>query len=373
MSLGRRQFISSLLAAGLFPALSSVLQASEIIDKEAWLSAQGKDSGRYGLGWVNEFGVPNTVLSGFRGHGVVLHPFKQSTVIMFARRPGTECIEVNYHTGMVSQSFQCAENRHLFGHGCFSGDGSVLFSVESDYQSGAGKIGIRDSQNYQLLGEYESYGVGPHEIKMMPDGNTLVIANGGIQTHPDSGRKKLNIESMQSSLIYLDSENGKKIAEFHVTESKASIRHVDVAIDGTVAIAMQVQRTAMGHDRTVALSAIQKPNKLIELLVGPEPLIVQMKDYMGSVTINNESRLAGFTSPRGNVVAFWHIDELKFVGYHAFYDVCGIAVSSDQKRFIISNSSGQVRQLDAWTLLEVKEKRVTLPNIHWDNHLLVTG
>ncbi len=95
-----------------------------------------------------------------------------------------------------------------------------------------------------------------------------------------------------------------------------------------------------------------------------------MKDYMGSVAINNKARVAGFTSPRGNLVAFWHLDNQQPLGYHRLHDVGGIAVSHDQEHFVISNSSGQIRHIHALTFQETREKRLELPGIHWDNHLL---
>ena len=149
--------------------------------------------------------------------------------------------------------------------------------------------------------------------------------------------------------------------EFQVPEAKASIRHLDIAPDGTVAIAMQVQREAMKTDGLVPLGAIQKPGKSIQLLSEPERLIAGMNDYMGSVAINSESRIAGFTSPRGNLVGFWDIDSYDFKGYHQLHDVCGIAVSQDKKHFMISNSLGEVRELDGQNLKENQANRAVYP------------
>ena len=235
---------------------------------------------------------------------------------------------------------------------------------------GVGKIGIRDSSTFQQIGEFDTFGVGPHDIKLMPDGRTLVIANGGIMTLPKSGRKKLNLPDMTSSLIYMDLMTGQKIDEFRVPESKASIRHLDIAEDGTVAIAMQVQRNVMEHGDVVPLGAFHKPGKSIELLTDPERLIKGMNDYMGSVVINNKHRVAGFTSPHGNLVGFWHMDTLEFKGYHKLKDVCGIAVSLDDSCFYISNSLGHVRELDSISLKENTKNRWINRENAWDNHML---
>ena len=85
----------------------------------------------------------------------------------------------------------------------------MLFTTENDYNGKRGVLGIRDSQSLQPVGEYATDGLDPHDVQLLPDGKTLVVANGGIETHPDFGRRKLNLDTMQPSLVYLDSETGK--------------------------------------------------------------------------------------------------------------------------------------------------------------------
>ncbi len=257
-TLNRRGFLLSALALGLSPTLRASPQNAQN-QRQYWVSAQGRKSEKYSLSWVDEeTHQVDIALSGFRGHGMSQHPLYPASLLMYSRRPGNTVIQVNLKTGRLENQFKCAENRHLFGHGCFSQDGKTLFTTEADPLTGEGKIGIRDAQTYAVIGEYESHGIGPHELKLMPDGKTLVIANGGILTHPDSGRKKLNLDTMKSSLIYIDVANGEKLAAFEVDEPKASIRHLDVATDGTVAFAMQVQRVATSHQNTVPLGGIHK-------------------------------------------------------------------------------------------------------------------
>jgi hypothetical protein len=38
---------------------------------------------------------------------------------------------------------------------------------------------------YKQIGEFEAHGMEPHDIALLSDGRTMVIANGGIRTHPD--------------------------------------------------------------------------------------------------------------------------------------------------------------------------------------------
>src|SRR3546814_9184204 len=70
---------------------------------------------------------------------------------------------------------------------------------------------------------------------------TLAVCNGGIRTHPDFPRAKLNLATMRPSLAYIDRHKGRLIAEARWPDDRhqLSIRHLDVATDGTVAFGMQ--------------------------------------------------------------------------------------------------------------------------------------
>lgn len=382
MSLTRRQCLQQGVGAALLVSSPSLFAQKFVTQPElelfdGWFSAQGSVPESYGYGadlLLNRSGqkqVKRAVgLSGFRGHGAAQHPVLSQRVLMFGRRPSTESIEVDLNTGEVTKRFSAQPNRHFFGHGAFSEDGKTLFTVEADLKRNVGVIGIRDAETYQWLGEYDSYGVGPHQMMLMPDGKQLVVANGGILTRPESGRKKLNLETMRSSLAYIDIASGQLNSKWLVPESKASIRHLDVAPDGTVALAMQVQREACQHEKLVALTAVHKPDREIQLFEHPEVVVEQMADYVGSVAIHPHSRIAGFTSPRGDVVGFWNIDSGEFSGYHAMRDVCGIAASKHKSSFVVTNSYGMVHSLDATSIEEHVEQRKHYPSMAWDNHMI---
>ena len=47
---------------------------------------------------------------------------------------------------------------------------------------------------FRRIGEFDNHGIGTHDISVSDDGRMLVIANGGIETHPDFGRTKLNLD-----------------------------------------------------------------------------------------------------------------------------------------------------------------------------------
>jgi hypothetical protein len=377
--LSRRLFSQGLLSLGAsVPLLShSAFDLSwfgfdnSSNNRERFLSAQGRNSEHYSLGWIEpKEEVSKQVLTGFRGHGLCQNPMKPEQVIMFSRRPGLQGIRINTLTGKQDAVFNSTTDRNMQGHGCFSADGTLLYCVESETSTGLGKITIRDGETLMQVGEFDSYGIGPHEMALMPDQTTLVVANGGLLTHPDSSRKVLNHASMRSTLSYINSHTGDLISEHQVPESKASIRHLDVSEDGSVAMALQIQRKAMNHDEFSPLAAIHKQGQDIKLLQASDTLMNKLNDYMGSVKIHNASRTVAFTSPKGNLVLFWNLDNFTLQGYHGFHDVCGLAISQDNKYFVLSNSAGKIRQINAHDLKENIKKRLTFPTKNWDNHML---
>jgi len=341
-------------------------------EQELWISAQGRDKDSYSISWAgNDRDKTEQVLSGFRGHGLSQNPTRPEQVIMFARRPGTIGLSINVLGDEAPQPFHSPPGHHMHGHGCFSADGQFFYSAESDYRTGEGKIIVRRSDNLQQVSEFSSHGIGPHEIALMPDGKTLAIANGGLLTHPDQGRKVLNLDSMRSTLSYVDIQNGELITELTVEEEKASIRHLDVASNGHVALAIQVQRKGMQHGELVPLAALHKPGKdQLESLHAPEALTLKLNDYMGSVRLHAEKNLAAFTSPKGDLAMFWDTRDLSLQGYHAFHDVCGLTLTQDNKHFVLSNSAGKLRFIDSTSLKENKSKRLYFPETSWDNHML---
>lgn len=369
----RRTFLKRITSALVAPALLPIsgIAAQNTHRREFFVSAQGAEATNRGVSYLSPTtGRVSRIQTPFRGHGASQHPTIPSLLVMYARRPGTSGVVVNLESGEIEQTFEATNQRHFFGHGCFSQDGKYLYTTEADLLTGQGKIGVRDGLTFKHLGEFDSGGIGPHEIKLMPDGKKLAIANGGILTKPESGRKKLNLDTMRSTLTYANRNNGEIIEQVTVPEPKASIRHLDVTDNGEVVFGMQIQRGAAGHENPVPLGATHRIGEAARLLKAPEALIYQMNDYCGSVAVNSAKQTAGFTSPRGDVVAFWKINDGQFAGYHQLQDVCGITTSADQRYFVVSNSFGHIRQIDAFSMRENRSKQQVFSETHWDNHMI---
>ncbi len=100
--------------------------------------------------------------------------------VAFARRPGRFGVAVPLGAAEPVW-FSAKSDRHFFGHGVFSADGRRKHTTENDYERGVSVIGVHPADaGYRQIGELPSHGVGPHDLAILSDRRTMVIANGGI-------------------------------------------------------------------------------------------------------------------------------------------------------------------------------------------------
>ncbi len=314
----RRGFLAGLVSASVLPAPSWA-----DVGSPGFVTAAKTSSGDFVLvGLSDHLGELFRLPLPSRGHAAAAHPTRPEAV-GFARRPGTYALVIDCRSGAISAQMQAPEGRHFYGHGAFSADGSVLFTSENDFEAGRGVIGVWDAvRSYRRIGEFDSGGVGPHELSLMPDGQALIVANGGIDTHPDSGRTKLNIPTMRPnlSLIGLDGTI-LDVAEPPVALRRNSIRHLDVRADGRVAFGMQWQSDMHTTPPLVGTYGTGQG-----LVIAPENETWRdMHAYVGSVRFARDGTDIAVTSPRGGMVVELDADSLEPVARVLRPDVCGVA------------------------------------------------
>ncbi len=337
--------------------------------KLRFLSASTREEHFYSVSSFDSSGkVAFSIPTGMRLHSGVFHPLDSHIVVIFARRPGTQLLIVDANKGQVLSTIECPKDRHFYGHGCFSGDGSYLYTAENDYEKGVGTIGIWDGKDYSRLGEMNSYGIGPHDVHLLSDSKTLVVANGGIRTHPDYQRRKLNLDSMQPALVYIDAENGTLIQSIAIQNRSLSTRHLALTGDDKVLIAMQYEGP---KEDVVPLVGIQNGNSAIQMFQGPEDELRRMRHYTASICFHPQSGVIGVTCPRGNIVTFWQVNTLTWVKTLEIADAGGIAMNQENSHFVITTGSGRVFLVNPVNF----EQRLLYVDktLGWDNHLICSA
>ena len=353
----RRSFLAGMLAAGLCPGPSWA-----DVGSPAFLAAARIPEGSHALFGLTERGeITFRLPLPSRGHAAAAHPSSPEAVV-FARRPGTFALVLDCRSGALRSRIETPAGRHFYGHGTFSSDGSLLFTTENDYSMARGVVGIWDaSRGYVRTAEVLSGGTGPHDMILMPDGTTLAVANGGIDTHPDSGRAPLNLPTMSPNLSYLDL-SGRIVDQFEPESAlrKNSIRHLALAADETVCFAMQWQGDPLQRP---PLLGIHRRGGQARFCSAPPRVHVRMKGYAGSIAAAKGGNLVAVTSPRGGVAQIFDVRRETYSGQYACPDICGVSRSG--AGFAVTAGTGLIAGLNGNSEIWRRDAAC-----QWDNHLV---
>lgn len=368
MAIDRRTLLGAFASAPLLSLTSIVAHASGG-PGSLYISARKKGGTHFVTGMASDGRIVFDLPLPARGHSSAIHPARPE-VVHFARRPGTFARVIDTAAGQVAAEIEARPDRHFYGHGAFSPDGALLYATENDFERTAGVIGIYAvDEGYRRIGEMPSHGIGPHDLRILPDGETMVVANGGIATRPDLPRMKLNIPTMQPSLVYLDLRDGALLEEVRLPPAlhHLSIRHLDVSPDGTVALAMQ-DEGPKGEVRP--LVGTHRRGADIMLFQEDAEAIGAMRQYCGSIAFDGSHRVLAASSPRGGVITLWDAASGRHLHSLAIADGCGVAPAIDAKTFIATSGAGGVFELSlSGPPLLLDGESGAAPS-HWDNHVV---
>lgn len=300
-----------------------------------------------------------------RAHGCAIDPRDPDRVLFFARRPGTVAFELRRGSMQVRTIFETPEDRHLAGHGLFSRDGSLLYTPEHDYAHERGVVAVRDSRDFRMIGEIDTHGIDPHEIAWLPDGRSMLVANGGIMTHPRTFRRKLNIPTMDPSLCVIDSRDGTCAEQWRLPDHLLSIRHLAVGQDGVTAVGLQYEGEPANAPGIVA---VYRPGTGLHLLPPPVDERRHFRAYVASVTISEREGLIAAACPYDHGVACWSASpDHRYAGFVPAGESYGVSRLADGT-IIASQRDGQAFAIDKTPLrshfLHVNDERP----IRWDDH-----
>ena len=304
-----------------------------------------------------------------RGHGFAVHPLT-GRVVVFARRPGDWALVLDPTTGAELGRLSVPEGRHFYGHGAFGPDGDFLYTSENRFEDGCGIIGVWDvMRDWRRVRELSCHGVGPHEVRVFGAGARLAVANGGIRTHPYTGRAKLNLDTMVSSLVVLDTIDGRLVCSASLGERlrRLSIRHLDVDRDSRIVVAMQHEGSR--RDR-VPLVAFERDAGLVPEYA-PAEVSRRMRQYAGSVSFDTSGRYVAVSHPHEGIVSLWTSRSARCFALIELPDTCGIAPGGGTGVFVATGANGRIARIDARRGESTVLARSN--GSHWDNHLLALG
>jgi hypothetical protein len=355
MATDRRRFLKAIAALGALP-FATLARAD---GAPAFVAARMDGGDAFSVAVLDHAGtVLFTEQLDARAHDIAISP-DRGTAVAFARRPGWFALVIDLAGRRKVTTFAPPAGRHFYGHGLFSADGRLLFATENDWEGERGVLGIYDvGGGYVRIGEFDTHGIDPHEAFLMSDGRTIAVANGGIATHPDFDRVKLNLSTMEPSLVRIDAATGD-LLERHTLPpdlNKLSIRHLAEARDGDIWFGGQYEGAATDG---VDLVGRQRAGEGIELVAAPPSAYAGMRQYVGSMAVSGDGARIAATSPVGGRMLVFDATTRTVIGTRDVADICGVA--GDGGGFFASDGRGRLWRGD---LLLSQD-----PGVAWDNHL----
>lgn len=324
------------------------------------------DGNHYAFGYRLDGSQVFATQVGQRCHDIINHP-ELPIALFVARRPGTESYLVDLRDGRLLQTVTSQPNRHFYGHAVIHKGGEWLYATENDTTDpGRGVLGVYrfEGERLQHSGELPTHGLGPHQVSWLPDGETLVVANGGIRTEAES-RVEMNLDAMEPSLVLMH-RDGTLLSKETLSQQMNSVRHLAVASDGTLVACQQFMGDA--HE-TAELLAIKRPGQPFQPFPVAQAQLQSMANYTASVAVHSELRLVALTAPRANRLFIWDLDTGATRLDAPMPDCAGVGAVADG--FVVTSGQGRCRLYDCRKAEPVGQP-LQLPPGLWDNHLHLT-
>lgn len=368
MATSRRTFLR---AAGGFACSAPFLgrpasaATSTAVTDDLIVGARQEANGGYAVATVDADGVERRIvpLPG-RGHGAAVAP--SGGFVVFARRPGRFAVAVS--AGRPPVTFAPPDDRHFYGHGVFSPRGDLLYATENDFAHHRGVVGVYAPPDWRRVGEFPTHGIEPHELVLLPDGETLCIANGGIVTDPEVGDGRTAIgEDVISDLVLVDRLSGALKDQWRLPHEFAplSIRHLAVDHAGSVWFGCQWQGAKEATPPLIG--RLTTEGKL--QTVRTANLAGNLANYVGSMAADGSGRLIAASAPRAGLVVIVDAAEARVVGALPLTDGCGLCADTRPGRFIASSGMGALCGVAIGAGATLEEELLRTTAAKWDNHL----
>lgn len=352
-TIDRRGFLKAAgitFTAALSPRALMALERADAVYAAGFRAPDGS----FGIATISERGeIVDRVALPARAHGMA-YSAATNRAVAFARRPGTFAMVFDADGQAEPVVITSPEGRHFYGHGHFSPNGALLYASENDFDGNRGMIGIYDARDkFRRIGEFDAHGIGTHDMTVSDDGTLLVIANGGIETHPDFGRTKLNLDHMEPSLVLLDARTGTLVQRHGLPPAlrQLSTRHLDIGADGRIWFACQWEGA---RNALPPLAGWLSQGEDISFVSLPEETTIRLGNYVGAIAVNRHEGIVGMTSPVGGAAVILDAQTGAVLKEEVVRDAAGVAPAA--RGIAVSSYDGRFNE--------------TRSRVAWDQHIV---
>lgn len=353
-SFSRRHFLTGLAALFAAPAFAWPGPAEPFRLAAAWQSGTGYRVGILGISDQETLAVEADLEVPTRAHGLLREA--SGTLLAIARRPGDWLLRWRAD-GRTLAWHWIEPGRAFAGHLLASADGRTLYTTEIDLDSGMGLIGVRDGASLEKRAEWPTGGLDPHMlVHDVTRPGALIVANGGVPTRPETGRLKINLERMDSSLVRLDAHTGERLGQWRLDDPRLSLRHL--AWNGErLGIALQAEHDDPAVKAAAPVLAVLDGDRLATV-----PAADVLAGYGGSIAPLEDGFAVGCPRAQGVAVFGGH----GFRGLAPLAEGCSLAATPGRLW-----AGGGDSALGLTDMASPAVRLALAPGIRLDNHWIV--
>lgn len=279
------------------------------------------------------------IIVDFLAHGMTTMPGKPHIAALFEKRGPSACV-VDLVRRKVIQPLEAGPGRMFYGHGAYSPDGALVYSVEIKTDTHEGVLTARDTRTFEPKFEIPTFGDNPHDCVLLDDQKTLAITNGG---GPLGTRK-------DPSVTFLDLGAMKLVEKHTFSDPKVNAGHIAIAQNGDFAV-VSAPRDGLDPASSPGALHLRKGRRKIERVKQPERITARMLSESLSVAIHEPTRVVAVTNPYSDFVSFWNLDTNKHLKSYDWVSTRGVAVTLDERYFVFSQGKeGSLVFVDPTTL-----------------------
>ena len=273
----------------------------------------------------------------FLPHGIHLHPTEPHRLAVFEKK-GPHAALVDLEARRVLRPLRTDTRRYFYGHGAYSADGKQLFATETVLDDLRGVLVVRDAESDAVLGTFPSYGLEPHEVKLIDGGRTLVVTNGGGQIGAG--------DDAAPNVAYIDAASERLLERVPLTDTRINTGHAAVARDGALVV-VSAPRSGLAATETGGVSirpagggmqTLREPRAITARMQG-EALSVAIAEadaQMGTEVASARDGIAAVTHPDGDLVTFWSTRTRALLHSIELARPRGVTLTADGEAFVIS-------------------------------------
>lgn len=251
----------------------------------------------------------------FFGHTLEQSPHQHSVAATFEQF-GRRGAIVDLRNRKILGEVKTKEGNTFIGHAAYSPDGKLIYTVEHNHPAKNGEVSIRDSTTLKHIQTMSSFGLVPHDCRVIDSGRQLVVAN----------------NAGPGNISYIELSSGKLLNQIR-SDRDLVLSHFDISSDQWLFAAPRTKSP---------FGLLVSPKGEQFKLAHPE---IDETGILSAVFVKGTDLLAA-TYPEGNCVQVWNYKSQQPVGSISLPNPRGILsgprLSAGESSLIVSLAEARV-------------------------------